>query len=160
MAKKYILETSEECDFQMIGISTALKDFRLAYYLNKLAYLELTRAENLPAEVPGLEKTHPFSFYIYEEKGSELCFYLISNRSSDIFLIPEQKQSDFFLILKGGFSHESISRIIKTLRQIPHVNTAYKINIRSDKKIDTFLTEMELHTIKIKQIKKKPRNLT
>ncbi|MHC1706493.1 MAG: IPExxxVDY family protein [Bacteroidales bacterium] len=157
MTKKYYLEASDEWDFQMIGISTAMKDFRLAYYLNKMVYLELGRSEDLPAEIPGVKKPCSFSFYCWEEKGTDLCFYLIANRSVDVFLIPEQKQADYFLVLKGGFSQESLTRIIKTIRQIPNVGTAFKINIRSDKKIDTFLSEMELHTVRINKLGKAAR---
>lgn len=155
MVRKYYLENAEDWEFQMLGITTAMKDFRLAYYLNKLVYLDLARSEDLPAEIQGLSKPLNFSFYSWEEPGAALCFYLISNRSANTFLIQEHKQADYFLVIKGAFSLESVTRFLKTIRQIPNVITAYKINVRSDKKVDTFLTEMELHTVKIKQIGRK-----
>ena len=143
----------------MVGISTALKDYRLAYYLNKTAGMELVRSEDLPTEIPELDKACYFSFYCWNEPGTENFFYLISNRTADIFLLSDQKQADFFLVIKGGFSNESITRIIKTIRQIPNVVTAFKINTLSDKKINTFLSEMELHTVKIGKSNKQTRNL-
>lgn len=158
MAKKKYLELSEEWEFQMIGIASTMRDFRLAYYLNKMVFLNLAKNEDLPAEIPGSADPVPFSFYQWEENETGLCFYLISNKRQNSWLIPEQKQADFFLLIKGGFSQESYKRFISTIRQIPNVITAFKINRKSDKKIGNFLIELELHTVMIKQNtrKKKP----
>ena len=155
MVKRYTLNTPDEWEFQMIGITTALKDYRLAYFLNKFLYLDLSRSEELPAEIPGLPGSVMFSFYRWEEAGTSLSFYLISNRSSETFLIPQHKQADYFLVINGSLSHESVTRFLKSIRQIPNIITAFKINVKSDRKIDAFLTEMELHTMKIKQSSKK-----
>lgn len=157
MARKLLLDLADDLEFQMIGISTTMRDFRLAYYLNKLVFLELIKNEDLPAEIQGFSEPRFFSFYQWEESGTGLCFYLISNKNKDSWLIPEQKQADFFLIIKGAFSQESYSRFLKTIRETPNVIMAYKINLKSNKKISNFLMEMELHTVIIKQNARKKK---
>ena len=56
-------------------------------------------------------------------------YYLISNRSSKGFLIPEQKSTDFFLLLKGASNDEIVEHIISKISEIQLVLTSYQINV-------------------------------
>ncbi|MCX6269737.1 MAG: IPExxxVDY family protein [Bacteroidetes bacterium] len=149
MARKVLQDLDEDPEFQIVGIAAPLRDFRLAYYLNKDLYLKLTRLDELEVRFAGQETPARFSFYQCSDKDSELYFYLISNKNSQGILVPEQWQSDFFLVIKGPFSQESLYRFLKSIRQINNVLAAFSINLKRNKKLDNFLSEIELHTVSI-----------
>lgn len=150
MAKKYLLSNEPETLNFIIGIAGMLKDFRLTYHLNKSLYLNLVKKDDLFADIRQNGQNSAFPFFIYEEPHSFLTFNLIGNKSPEGYLLPEFKQADYLLLINGPFPKESMERFLKSIRSIPSVLTAYKIDINKYKKLESFLTEIELHNISVK----------
>ena len=68
-----------------------------------------------------------FSFYSYIDEENYTEYYLLSNRGSMGYLVPEEKLSDYFLVIKGLINDEK--EILKKLNQIKLVLKAYSINV-------------------------------
>jgi len=141
MAKKFMLESrSEPSYFTLTGISCHLKDYRLSYLLNR----------DLPASLRKMEDiAGSYSLYFYVDEECRNSFYLISNRSEDKVLFPELKQTDFVLLVEGPFRKARLDRLLKIIRTIPNVLTAFEVQAGSLKNFTGFLTDLELHMMNI-----------
>lgn len=76
--------------------------------------------------------------YNYENINKGVLYRFVGNKSTKGFLIPELKQVDYFVCIRG-ISHELEEiRMIKSLRNIGIVLTAFSIppaNIKSKNKL-------------------------
>ena len=79
------------------------------------------------ADAPSSELS-AYSLYFCEDEESNNCFHVISNKSSNETLITEQKQVDYFLRIKGNNNPGYPAEIIKKLKDIQIVLTAYEID--------------------------------
>ena len=137
------IDDFNEDNYTLIGIHTALEDFKLAYLLNKNLDTHFSKA-NYSLD---FESNASFSVYndINEEYGFEL--YLISNRyteertnSSDTivlstetktYLIPEKKKVDYFIKIVGEPTQETIYKTVNQIKQINQVVTSYTVELDS-----------------------------
>jgi hypothetical protein len=143
MAKKIILESRTEPSwFTLTGVSCHLKDYRLSFLLN----------QKLPAGFKKMDDfTGNYSLYFYLDEECRNSYYLISNRSEEKVLFPELKQTDFIMLVEGPFKKTRLDRLLKTIRTIPNVLTAFEIQVGSLKNFSGFLSDLELHLMKIKK---------
>ena len=154
MAKKsYNIDFEYDYDFILIGICSPLKDYHMCYKLNKELGSSLNRS---PLDVymdfsEGIEKGQ-FSLYEYWDKQYENQWYLLSNKCQILFdeelrnegtifdgfilneettkyLIPENSKIDFFLQVHGIFSENAKLEMIKNIKKLNRVVSAYEICI-------------------------------
>ena len=137
------IDDFNEDNYTLIGIHTALEDFKLAYLLNKNLDTHFSKA-NYSLD---FESNASFSVYndINEEYGFEL--YLISNsyteertNASDTivlatetktYLIPEKKKVDYFIKIVGEPTQETIYKTVHQIKQINQVVTSYTVELDS-----------------------------
>ncbi len=134
---KTVLLTEFEYDFQLIGISSHAKDYRISWELNKIFGIELNKENDvLFATKKGGNAV--FSMYFYKNKDEEQDVRLISNKSNGRFLIPESKASDYFLILYDFNEYESREMLVK-IRKINVVLTAFEVDVSTLKSKENLL---------------------
>ena len=137
------IDDFNEDNYTLIGIHTALEDFKLAYLLNKNLDTHFSKA-NYSLD---FESNASFSVYndINEEYGFEL--YLISNsyteertNASDTivlatetktYLIPEKKKVDYFIKIVGEPTQETIYKTVHQIKQITQIVTSYTVEVDS-----------------------------
>lgn len=124
---KTILLTEFEYDFQLIGISTHARDYRVSWELNKAFGIELAKEEDvLFATKKGGNAI--FSMYFYGNKEEEQDIRLISNKSNGRLLVSESKAADYFLILYDFNEYEAREMLVK-IRKINVVLTAFELDV-------------------------------
>ncbi|MEN8928282.1 MAG: IPExxxVDY family protein [Flavobacteriales bacterium] len=124
---KTVLLTEFEYDFQLIGISSHAKDYRIAWGLNKAFDFELQKENDvLFATKKGGNAV--FSMYFYKNKNEEQDVRLVSNKSNGRHLISEKKAADYFLILYDFNEFEVRDALVK-IRKINVVLTAFEVDI-------------------------------
>lgn len=134
MTAKRILNVDYDYDFLLIGICTHAKDYRLCWEINRILGIRLERVDdmtlNLPAGQAGTSsgELSAYSLYFCEDEENNNCFHIISNKSSNEMLISEQKQVDYFLRIKGNNNPDYSEDLIKKLKNISIVLTAYEID--------------------------------
>ncbi|MBU3011229.1 IPExxxVDY family protein [Polaribacter vadi] len=136
------LDICEE-EYSLIGIHTALEDFKLAYLLNKKLGTSFYKAkEDLNFE----EKQNETSFSIFNYSNNKYDFewFLIANSSkrenqkesnellltseTKTYLIPEKKKVDFFIKISGSLQYNFVEEIINKIKTIDQVITSYIID--------------------------------
>lgn len=130
MTKK-LLNIEYEYDFTLIGISCHEKDYRLCWNINNALHIELTKIESLENYSPKEKAKGLFSLFSYEHEESQRTYYLLSNRSQYGVVIPEQKQTDYFIIIKGSFFESDKAVLMDELKKIPIILTSFEINPNS-----------------------------
>ena len=132
MIKKITLTDYIDYEFVLIGICSQLDDFKLCWHLNKHLDIDLIRDVNDISSVHQKKKVDIFfSLFNHIDAENNLHYSIISNKSLSINLIPEQKQTDYFLKIVGEIDLIDQSEIVKKIKQIENVITAFSIDISS-----------------------------
>lgn len=139
---RQILSVEYEFDFILIGISSSLKDYKLGWELNKELKLKLSRIDDVLKQnkansvhkkgaliVPENNSSdQPYSHYRHIDEEKDIEYDLLSNRSDTGLLIPEQKQADYFLIIRGVNSESFGNKVVSRIRKLANIQTAFKID--------------------------------
>ena len=91
----HTLEIEEEYDFEIIGVSSHEKDYRLAWSLNKTLGWRLVRIED--AVVEGKRSTTHHARFRWTHPVDQTVFTLIDNKTPDGTFMPELIQFDYLL---------------------------------------------------------------
>ncbi|GAB7255826.1 IPExxxVDY family protein [Polaribacter sp. OB-PA-B3] len=137
------LEDFCEEEYSLIGIHTALEDYRLAYLLNKNLNIKFSKStKNLEFEKD--KNLASFSIYNFSSKKYDYDWFLIANsfknenqtQSSELllttetrtYLIPEKKKVDFFIKISGEVGDAYVINTVKKIKEIEQVITSYSID--------------------------------
>ena len=132
-----------EEEYSLIGIHTALEDFKLAYLLNKSLCTSFYKSrENLNFQ--NQRKKASFSIFNYTSVKYGFDWFLIANSSkrenqtesnellliseTKTYLIPEKKKVDFFLKISGDLAYSFVLEIVDKIKKIDQVITSYSID--------------------------------
>ena len=150
MKKVLSLEYEYEHDYVLIGINSALEEYRMAYLLNKNLNLKLKRKLN---DLKFTDKNCSFSIYDFYCKTTFLSWSFLINKSVSInqtsdqenlfaeesktsFLIQEKKRIDYFLKIDGDLDYIQTSSILKNIKNINGVIASYAIEPQTLKSKD------------------------
>jgi UPF0288 family protein (methanogenesis marker protein 3) len=138
--KRIVLTDYIDYEFILIGICTQLNDYKLCWYLNKQLELDFIRDENDISSLHQKKKVDIFfSLFNHIDVENDLHYALISNKSFSVNLIPEHKQTDYFLKITGEINLIDQLEIVKKIKQIEQVITAFSIEISSLKSKDNII---------------------
>lgn len=102
--KKLRLENDIPYDFSLIGITCTLREYRLAWELNKLLEIQLNKEKDI--EIEFLKNQNlVISNFLFETENSQLR--LLKNKSPNevviqsAYLLPELREFDYFIMFRG-----------------------------------------------------------
>ena len=129
--KRHVLSLETSVDFELIGICSHHSDYRLAWGINKILDLELTKSEE-PFVIQSKKGTivSQHSFHVFIDEVDHMEWYLIKNKSEGKFLIPEKNQIDYFLILRENVLHD-LDKLVERIRESNSVMAAYVFEAES-----------------------------
>lgn len=121
----YTLEIEEDYSFDLIGISSHVFDYKLAWALNRHMDWMLLRKEDIEVTKGTTLSFH--SLFEYKNESDIGLISLIGNLSETGPLLPEYQHLDFFLKLEN-LHHEVNNDFLKRLRKTPFVQMVMNIN--------------------------------
>ncbi len=128
-----------DLDFVLIAITTSLKDYRICYLINKFLSFNFIKIPDLSVDMHLGTSPVLFSLYHYNWEASETDFYVIANKGSESYLIPEMRNADYFLLIKNYIDEKDLENLIATLNKIPEIVTAIKIDPKKMKSRENLL---------------------
>lgn len=137
--RKTKLVIDNEFEGNVVGIVSAMKDYKLAWNINQVFGIELAMQSPLVIEflkAPDLSITN----YLYETEFHS--YRLLRNKGSDInsgYLIPELVNFDFFLMMSGEEEILPDQAIINQLHNIKGVDYFQQIDVARLKSKDNFI---------------------
>jgi hypothetical protein len=127
LKKKRLIITDPLEDATLLGITSALKAYKLAWLINQTTPLQLAKVADLHFEVTG-HTTKCTTRFLFE---TEHCSYrLIKNRATEdegesvSYLIPHLKHIDFFFAVRDftqTLNADAFCNTLKTTKKIVYV---------------------------------------
>jgi len=142
--KKLLVEN--DYDFFLFGISCGEKPYRLCWALNN--QLKATFAKEKDMEVPAYgtgkqekNQTAQAKFPVFDYHNEEMFtdYRIILNKSESRFLVPEFKQADYLLMVQGGLPSVEKNSILKKVKEVTFVQTAFEIDPKKIKSKENFV---------------------
>ena len=133
---------SEE-DYYLVGIHTAIEDYKLAYLLNNSLKTHFKKA-SYSLDFQNKKNKASFSVFSYTNEKYDFDWFLISNNYTEestnkndtilfstetkTYLIPEKKNVDYFIKIVGEADYSYLKRSVEKLNEIPQIVTSYLID--------------------------------
>jgi len=124
---KHTLELETDYDYDMIGLCSHHNDYRIVWGVNELLDIQLEKKEG-NFEISNSKSNiseHPY--YEFNDSENFLSYFFIKNKHEGKFLIPEQKQIDYFFFLINNNLH-NISTVIQKIKTLPTILAAYEFD--------------------------------
>jgi hypothetical protein len=148
--KKSKLVIDYEFNFELIGITTTARGYKLAWDINQRLGVSLVKQPDLVVGFKNKEEK-PFSFYAYETPLNRLKLFknkstfgetATFDRSSEeesgkYFLIPEFPHFDFIIL--AAMEDQTLKQLINSIKTIPSVQLAASIPLEGLKSKSNFI---------------------
>jgi len=141
MKKKISLNTNYFEDYQLLAIVSTLKDYTLAFFINKQFDLYLKKYDDLCVS----DKGESYSWFYYKQGTKYMSCFLIGNNHSKRKLIPALKNYDFFFLIKDATDGELVQAMVAGLRNIQNVIGVFEQNMSSINGMDVLIESNEFH---------------
>jgi hypothetical protein len=123
--KKTKLVIDYEYDFELLGLTSTARGYKLAWELNHILHIQLVKQPDLAVGFKNNEEKY-FSFYSFETQLNRLK--LFKNKPSEgepgkYFLIPEFPHFDFIILaaMKDQYTHPQLLELIKSISSVQFV---------------------------------------
>lgn len=124
---KHFLEFEEEYDFDVIGIASHERNYRVCWEINRILDITLVlRPEDEDKE--NMPKAFEHTVYHYSDSILKRNIHLICNQQDNSVLIPELKNLSYFLHLENVDS-ENLNTIIQLLQNSKLILTVTKLDV-------------------------------
>ncbi len=136
------LEVVYDFDFSLFALNANVKSYKIAWYLNTNEGFNFERTQELDIEF-NRSKHINIVHYLHEDEYSK--FRILKNRaevsedSYDAFLLPEMKQFDYLIMLENESSTFDENVFFNKIRQIPFVQFAIKVDLKTLKSRDNLI---------------------
>ncbi|MGE5383818.1 MAG: IPExxxVDY family protein [Omnitrophica WOR_2 bacterium] len=147
LVRKLKLIPDDFPNVKLIGINTSLKDYRLAYFINKETGLKFERYDDLPIFDEKFKALRSFSFYSCYDPDQRVHYYLYGNDCQSGKMIEQYSQANYFLLIKGKKSDNDIKTLLGILRKINLVTFVFIPVIAKIKELDGIMQDIELHEL-------------
>lgn len=141
---KLTLDSFQET-FSLIGISSNLEGFKIAYLINKkLGFNFYKPRQDILMKHDG--KVLKFEIFKFYHNKTESTLYLVQNKSSfkknkknvvnalfdmdetiNKYLINSHKQAEYLIKIEDDFGHFYVKSLVSSLNEIPHLVSAFEI---------------------------------
>jgi hypothetical protein len=141
--KKRRLEVEFTYDFELMGLISSARGYKLAWEINHSLGVNLVRKDDLKMTT----KEGEFFFNFYSHQSAVNTVNLFRNRSNEgpaggetkgIFLVPEHTHLDYILYSKGDEDMHS-KRLQEVLRNIPSIELVAFLPLAALKSKDNFI---------------------
>lgn len=124
-----MLDVEFDYDFQLIGICSQSKDYKMAWELNRALSIGLERDPNNFQIILGKSNSeHPI--FRFQCEQSHVEYELIANKGTSGFLIPEKKQVPYFLLVYANILMP-VGTIVNSIKNQTDVSLCFEVDIES-----------------------------
>ena len=140
--KKNKLKVDVEYGFDLIGVTSSVKEYKLAWILNQCDSCDFIKSSDIQIDFVGLKNITISNFKFQTEHTN---VYLLKNRLvfnnalSDQYLIPELKRFDYFVKIDGVSELFPTNAILATLRNCENIQYAITLDPNTIKQKENFI---------------------
>lgn len=130
-------------DYQLIGIASSLREYKLCYHLNQLLRCDFRKLKDLVFEPTERTRTVQFSVFKAGEEEDLNKFIVFTNKSLGEVLLPEVSNFDYIVQIQGNYEIENVENLINGIRQFPEVMMTAEIPLKKIKSKERLIYEEE-----------------
>jgi hypothetical protein len=137
--KKSKLVIDYKYNFELVGVTTASRGYKLAWEMNQRLGISLIKQPDLMVGFKNDEEK-PFSFYAYETPLNRLKLFKNKPSEGDIgkyYLIPEFPHFDFIIL--AAMEEPTHQQLIDIVKSIPSIQLATSIPLEGLKSKSNFI---------------------
>ncbi len=140
--KKAKLHIEHTYDFELLGLVSPVKDYKMAWLINRELGLDMVRWDDLEIEFLSIPSLKISQFFLSLPHGFvQLLKNKALNSSNQIsYLIPELKYMDYFLLVQDDTFQISINTFANQLAQNPFIQNVMKLDVTKLKSKENLLT--------------------
>ncbi len=138
--KKKRLEIEYSYDFELLGIISSAKGYKLAWDINAILQSRLVRQKDLTVHLKSGEEAN-FAYFSFENEINILKLFRNKPNEAELvknLLVPEFPHYDY-VILTQGEAHRSSNRLHELLRNISTIELVAFIPLDALKSKDNFI---------------------
>ena len=128
-------------DFFLLAIVTQLRDFQLAWLLNQQLNIALRKETGFELFFKKKNTAVLFTWYRYIDEINKHEIHLLGNKMQSEFILPEVKQADFILMIKGFASDELKKKVTEKIKALHQIQTSVVLNPSDLKSKDNLILE-------------------
>ena len=121
-----ILRIEYDYDFYLLALVSPIKDYRLCWMLNRSCDLDLKKQGDL--EINSHKNKKLVYFSVYKDDINQAHYNVISNKLMGEWLIPELKEADYFMMLRGNTSVKERESLLEKVKMDPEIQMAFEVN--------------------------------
>jgi hypothetical protein len=118
-------------DFELLGLISPVKDYKMAWAINQVLSVKLVKNQDL--KIQFINDRHLIiSNYIFETENSTLR--LLKNKTLEFndpafsYLLPEVKNFDYFIMIEDCAGTYSSSEMIQKIKKLPIIQYIAKLD--------------------------------
>ena len=138
--KKNKLVIDYEFNFQLLGVTSAARGYKLAWELNRLLDINLVKQPDLAVGFKKEEEKY-FSYYSFEASFNRLKLFKnrpVDQETGKYFLIPEFPHFDFIILAAMDENHLE-QELIEMIRTTPSIQFVAPIPLEKLKSKSNFI---------------------
>ena len=134
MKKKYKIEIEEPLDFEILGLCSHAKLYKLCWEINRELKTNFEKTKN---HITKTNNILGFERYRHSSEDSSTILNIISNMSKNGYLEPNNKKVNYFFLIQGGIYDKK--EIMESLSKIEEVLLVFEVNLSKIKSITPFI---------------------
>lgn len=140
--KKTKLFIEPTFDFELLGLVSPVKDYKMAWLINRDLDLELVRSEDIQIEFLSSLRLEISQFFLPLPHGYiQLLKNKALNTSQQLaYLIPELRNLDYFLLVQDQTQQLSIATFVDHLSKNPFIQSVVRLDVSKIKSKENLLT--------------------
>lgn len=125
---RHILHVDFDYDFELIALVSSWRDYRLCWQINRVLHMEFSRKPDLEITDPKRRIHAQFPLFSYEDEINFLQYFLIGNKSFGVYLIPEMRQVDYLMMIRGDAAGATKHHVVLALKNTAGIEMLFEMN--------------------------------
>lgn len=140
--KKTKLFVEPTFDFELLGLVSPVKDYKMAWLINRDLNLDLVRYEDVEIEFLSSPRLEISQYFLSLPHGYiQLLKNKALNTSQQLaYLIPELRNLDYFLLVQDQTQQISITTFVDHLTKNPFIQSVVRLDVSKIKSKENLLT--------------------
>jgi len=140
--KKVKLQIEHTYDFDVLGLVSPVRDYKMAWLINRQLDLDLIKWEDLEIEFLSDPQLKISQYFLSLPHGYvQLLKNKALNTNNQVsYLIPELKSMDYFLLVQDQTFQISINTFVNELAKNPFIQNVMKLDVSKLKSKENLLT--------------------
>ena len=140
--KKTTFTIKPTFDFELLGLVSPVKDYKMAWLINRDLNLDLVRSEDVQIEFLSSPRLEISQYFLSLPHGYiQLLKNKALNTSQQLaYLIPELRNLDYFLLVQDQTQQISITNFVDHLAKNSQIQSVVRLDVSKIKSKDNLLT--------------------